>query len=222
MTYRALISVLVCSFILNVAPVVGQQGAPQTKPLRALGKPDIVFSGEVASGASFEREIGNGLLFRLVPTPVGFGKGWDIEIVPKIVPSGGFSEYSAIVTPPYHFYNLRYLNGSYDVTARQAVAISPRTFQFAQTPEDMQAASVVVNSVIYSVDWPSKKDSLADAASKVPLGEGELNILQSRITPGKNNEDPGSIDWLKFEVRLSFHSGLTLQQVLFPVVPQPQ
>ena len=222
MTYRAIIFVLGCSFILNGAPAVGKRGAPQARPSRAKGKPDVLFSGEVASGASFEREIGNGLLFRLVPSPVGFGKGWDIEIVPKIVPSGGYSEYSAIVTPPYHFYNLRYLNASYDVTAKQAVAISRRTFQFAQTPEDMQAASVVVNSVIYSVDWPSKKDSLTAAASKVLLGEGELKILQSRITPGKNNEDLGSIDWLKFEVRLSFHSGLTLQQVLFPVDPQPQ
>jgi hypothetical protein len=49
------------------------------------------------------------------------------------------------------------------------------------------------------------------------LGAGEFRILRSRITSGKNNEDLGSIDWLKFEVRLRFHSGLTLKQVVFPV-----
>ena len=168
------------------------------------------------SGESFERDIGSGLIFRLVPSPAGFGKGWDIEIVPKENPPGGYSEYSAIVTPPYHFYNLRYLNASYGVTAREAIAISSRTFQFVESPENMQAASVVVNSIIYSVDWPSRQASLAAAAAKVPLGTGELRILRSQITVGKNNEDLGSIDWVKFQIRLRFHSGLTLQHVLFP------
>ena len=121
-----------------------------------------------------------------------------------------------MVTPPYHFYNLRYLNGSYGVTARQAVAMSPRAFQFVDSPEDAQAASVVVNTVIYSVDWTSLKESLETAAAKIPLGSGELKIQSSRISPGKNNEDLGSIDWVKFEVRLRFRSGLTLKQILFP------
>lgn len=182
-------------------------------------KPDLEFTGEISGGNSFERDIGHGLIFRLVPSPAGFGKGWDIEIVPKENPTGRPAEFCAIVTPPYHFYNLRYLNASYGVTARQAVATSPRAFQFVGSPEDFAAASLVVNSVIYSVDWPSKKDSLAAAAAKVPLGAGELRVLDSRITAGKNNEDLGSIDWLKFQVRLRFHSGLTLQQVLFPASP---
>ena len=195
-------------------------GQPQAASAQSASqKPDVTFTGEISSGNSFERDIGHGLIFRLVPSPAGFGKGWDIEIVPKENPTGGPAEFCAIVTPPYHFYNLRYLNASYGVTARQAVAMSPRAFQFVESPEDFAAASVVVNSVIYSVDWPSKKDSLAAAAAKVPLGAGELRVLRSRITAGKNNEDLGSIDWLKFEVRLSLHSGLTLQQILFPATP---
>jgi hypothetical protein len=215
MLFRPIIAGLICALILSVVPATAHHGVSQSPP-SSSGKLDVILSGEISSGDSFVRDIGNGLIFRLVPSPAGFGNGWDIEIAPKEIPAGGYSEYSAIVTPPYHFYNMRYVNASYGVTARQAVAISPRVFQFAETPEDMQAASVVVNSIIYSVDWPSRKDSLAAAASKVPLGAGEFRILRSRTTLGKNNEDLGSIDWLKFEVRLRFHSGLTLQQVLFP------
>jgi hypothetical protein len=223
MLFRPIIAGLICALVLSVGSATAHHGVSQSQPSpSSSGKPDVILSGEISSGDSFVRDIGNGLIFRLVPSPDGFGNGWDIEIAPKEIPAGSYSEYSAIVTPPYHFYNLRYVNASYGVTAGQAVAISPRAFQFAETPEDMQAASVVVNSIIYSVDWPSQKDSLAAAAAKVPLGAGEFRILRSRITPGKNNEDLGSIDWLKFEVRLRFHSGLTLQQVLFPSDSPPR
>jgi len=208
---------LSCGLILAGTP---RAGFGQSQPSQSISKspsqkPDVKFTGEISAGNSFERDIGQGLIFRLVPSPAGFGKGWDIEIVPKENPTGGPAEFSSIVTPPYHFYNLRYLNASYGVTAREAVAMSPRAFQFVESTEDFAAASVVVNSVVYSVDWPANKDSLAAAAARIPLGAGELRVLRSRITAGKNNEDLGSIDWLKFEVRLRLHSGLTLQQVLF-------
>jgi hypothetical protein len=219
---RSILRAIVCALIFEgiwggISGRATARAIPQSHPsLPASGKPDLIISGEVASGDSFERDIGHGLIFRLVPSPLGFGQGWDIEIVPKENPTGGYSEYSAIATPPYHFYNLRYLNPSYGVTAREAVAISPRTFQFVETADDMAAAYVVVNSVVYSVDWTARKDSVAAEAARIPLGMGELKILHSRITPGKNNEDLGSIDWVKFEVRLRFHSGVTLQQILFP------
>jgi hypothetical protein len=179
-------------------------------------KPDLVISGDVAAGNSFVRDIGGGLVFRLVPTPEGFGRGWDIEIVPKESPAGGYAEYSGIVTPPYHFYNERYLNPSYGITAKEAVGISPRVFQFVETPEDSQAAYEVVNSVVYATDWEQHQDSIAAAAKKISLGTGELKIVKSRITNGKNNEDLGSIDWVQFEVALRFHPGVTLDKILFP------
>jgi hypothetical protein len=196
--------------------VASPRGVAQAQKKIDSTKPDLVISGEVTAGNSFVRDIGGGLVFRLVPTPEGFGHGWDIEIVPKENPGGGYAEYSSIVTPPYHFYNERYLNPSYGITAREAVGISPRVFQFVETPEDSQAAYEVVNSVIYATDWEQHRDSLAAAAKKISLGTGELNILESRITEGKNNEDLGSIDRVKFEVALRFHSGVTLDQILFP------
>jgi hypothetical protein len=179
-------------------------------------KPDLIITGELSAGNSFQREIGQNLLFRLTPSPASFGKGWDIEIVPKNPSTNGYPEYAALVTPPFHLYKPTYLNASYGVTAQQAVAMSPRKFEFVETPADSQAASVVVNTMVYSVDWPSQKDSLEAAAAKIPVGTGELKILKSRITAGKNNEDLGSIDWIKFQVTLRLNSGITLQQILFP------
>src|SRR6185437_7169250 len=128
-----------------------------------------ILSGTLSAGKSFERDIGHGLIFRLVPSPASYGKGWDIEIRPKGDPAGGFDEYASVATPPYHLYKPTYLNASYGVTAQKAVAMSPRKFQFVDTPQDSQAASVVVNTVVYTVDWPSHEDSLAAAAAKIPV-----------------------------------------------------
>lgn len=177
-------------------------------------KPDVVISGDLSAGKSFKRDIGRGLAFQLVPSPASFGKGWDIEIVPDDR-AGGFGEYASIATPPYHQYKPTYVNASYGVTAAQAVNMV-RKFQFVETAADSQAASVVVNTVVYTLDWTGQKDSIAAQAAKIPVGVGDLRVVGSRITPGRNGEDLGSIDWIKFQVRLWLRSGTTLEQVLFP------
>lgn len=210
--YAALISALFSAAIAIAAPRFTHK--PQVS--FPSSKPDVILSGTLAAGKSFEHNIGHGLIFRLVPSPASYGKGWDIEIRPEGDPAGGFDEYASVATPPYHLYKPTYLNASYGVTAQKAVAMSPRKFQFVETPQDSQAASVVVNTVVYTVDWPSHKDSIAAAAAKIPVGVGELRVLDSRITPGKNNEDLGSIDWIKFQIRLWLRSDETLENVLFP------
>jgi hypothetical protein len=181
-----------------------------------IAKPEITFGGELSAGKSIHHAIGSNLVFWLVPSPASFGKGWDIEVMPKGNPESGFPEYAAMATPPYHMYKPTYVNASYGVSAQQAVAMSPRKFYFVETADDSQAASAVVNTVVYSLDWQSRKDSLAAQAAEIALGAGELTIVQSRITPGRNNEDLGSIDWIKFQVRLTLQSGITLRDILFP------
>jgi len=184
-------------------------------------KPDLLIRGQLSSGKSFQRDIGHDLVFRLVPSPASFGKGWDIQIVPKGSPAAGFEEYATVATPPYHQYKPTYLNASYGVTAQQAIAMSPRKFQFVETSADSQAAAVVVNTIVYSIDWPAHKTALESEAEKIPVGVGELKIIRARTTPGKNNEDLGSIDWIKFQVSLWMRSGVTLRDVLFPEVALP-
>ena len=206
-----LISALLLS-IIAVAPSRAGQRSPSPFPTT---RPDVVFRGELAAGKTFERAIGHGLIFGLVPSPASFGNGWDIEIRPEGDPGRGSPEYASVATPPYHQYKPIYLNASYGVSAEQAVAML-RKFQFVETAEDSQTASVVVNTLVYTLDWTAQRQQIAAQAAKVPVGVGELRVVRSRIIRGKNAEDLGSIDWIKFQVRLWFDSGTTLRQVLFP------
>lgn len=210
---RTLISVVLFA-ALSIAASQTDTQSRSSSPSFPPATPDLVIRGELSAGKSFKRDIGSGLVFELVPSPATFGNGWDIEIVPD-EPAGGFAEYASLATPPYHQYKPTYLNASYGVTAGQAVKMV-RKFQFVETPADSRAASVVVNTVVYTLDWTAHKDSIAAQAAKIPVGVGELRVVRSRITPGKNGEDLGSVDWIKFQVRLWFHSGTTMEQVLFP------
>jgi hypothetical protein len=217
MTFRVVLGALTSLVFfagLSIAASHADRQSQPSPPSFPSSKPDFVISGELSAGRSFKHGIGNGLFFELVPSPASFGKGWDIEVVPN-EPAGGFAEYASIATPPYHQYKPIYLNASYGVTAAQAVDMV-RKFQFVQTSEGSQAASVVVNTVVYTLDWTAHRDLIAAQAAKIPVGVGELRVVSSRITPGRNGEDLGSIDWIKFQVRLWLHSGTTLEQVLFP------
>src|SRR5215467_12524761 len=52
----------------------------------------VKIRGEVRRGEKFERDIGNGLRFRLAPTDVG----WRVEV------GDGGEDFSRCVTPPFH------------------------------------------------------------------------------------------------------------------------
>ena len=73
----------------------------------------VRFTGEVYDGTVFDREVGHDLVFRLTPLAGDAAGGWVIEIVPKVQPADEPAEFLAIATPPYHFYNERYLAGAY-------------------------------------------------------------------------------------------------------------
>lgn len=210
---RAVIPLALFAAFSITASQTGTQSRSSSRSF-PTAKPDLVISGELSAGKSFKRDMGGGLAFQLVPSPASFGNGWDIEIVPD-QRAGGFAEYASIATPPYHQYKPTYLNASYGVTADQAVKMV-RRFQFVETPEDSQAASVVVNTVVYTLDWTAHKDSIEAQAAKILVGVGELRVVRSRVTPGKNGEDLGSIDWIQFQARLWLHSGTTMEQVLLP------
>jgi hypothetical protein len=171
------------------------------------------FVGEVALDKTFEREIGHGLIFRLVPTPDDDQSGWIIGIFPKAGPPD--AEFVGIATPPYHFYNPRYLDTSYATSAKDAVAFNPRPFNFVLTVEDSRVAQEFVELTIYPNKATEEELKEMDLkAAKVEVGTGELHILDSRVTPGKSEQDTGKIDWIKFEVRLKFHSGMNMTEVL--------
>ncbi len=179
----------------------------------------VRFTGEVYDGTVFDREVGHDLVFRLTPLAGDAAGGWVIEIVPKVQPADEPAEFLAIATPPYHFYNERYLAGAYGYSTKEAVAISPRRFNFVLTIADDHIAEDVVNSAIYpSTASDQEKQRIASEAAGVNLGHGELRILKSRVRFGKDGSSD-AIAYLKFEVALDFSPGLTLQQVLAPKPP---
>jgi hypothetical protein len=176
---------------------------------------DIVFGGEVELGQKFEREIGHGLIFRLAPGYDVPESGWRIEISPKVQPGGNPLEFAWVATPPYHFANPLYLDTSYGTTAEAAVAMSPRAFHFVLSMEDFRAAADAVDLAIYSNNASeAEQERINRAAGKVEVGAGEVHILKSRLIAPEGEDTLGKIAWLKFEVKLKFKSGTTMQQIL--------
>ena len=180
------------------------------------GSSEVRFAGEVVDGSSFEREIGHDLVFQLIPLGGDVAGGWVIEIVPKAQPADEDVEFSGIVTPPYHFYNDRYVAGAYGYSTKEAVAMTPRRFNFVLSVDDRRIAEDVVNSVLYpSVSSEQEKQRISSEASDLRLGHGMFRILRARVALGKAGK-PDAIAWLKFDVALNFSPGLTLQSVLAP------
>jgi hypothetical protein len=168
----------------------------------------VSFSGEVSASRNFEREFG-ALRFRLNPQAALFG--WNIEVVPRKETDSIRSEYVWVVTPPYHFGNIRYLDTSYGTKAEDAVKVSPRDFNFVLDQEQFDRAAGLVNLAISSHPAddhksdaePEKEGSDAIAAlESMPIGKGRLEIIDSRVNGSGGDHGLGGIEWLKFKVEL--------------------
>lgn len=221
MAYRPIAFLFACA--LSLATLANPRCAAaqdQSASKRAAAEAsEVRFSGEVLAGKQFAYDIGHGLAFGLQPLTGDGGGGWVIEIVPKVQAPDDPVEFSEIATPPYHFYNDRYLAGAYGYSAKEAVQMTTRKFNFVLSVGDEQKANDVVNAALYpSAVSEDDKVRIARESAGVQLGHGEFHITHSHVTLGKGNT-PDSIDVLKFEVVLNFSSGLTLADVLAPKPP---
>jgi hypothetical protein len=214
----------------------GQQGnlaqPPADSSAQSAADASVLrFSGEVTRGQPFTRDVGHGLFFRLTPATSDEGGGWVIEILPPIEPAkdpgeagdpappGDAIEFSAIATPPYHAYNDRYIAAAFGYTSKEALSTPLRKFNFVESVEDQQRASDVVNAALYpSIVGEAERARVAAEARQIMLGAGQVRIVHSKITSGKDGS-PDVIAWIKFDVELNFSPGLTLQQVLAPHPP---
>jgi hypothetical protein len=152
------------------------------------------FTAEISRGQDFEREFGSGLLFRLRASKDPQTPGWTIEIRPK-GETNPEVEFSWVVTPPYRFFNPRYLEVSYGLSAKQIVEISPRDFNFVRNRAAYDAGAEAVRKLL----WPAgiddaELDRARKALEELPTCRGTFRILDSRVGE--------SIEWLKFEVEL--------------------
>jgi hypothetical protein len=235
MAHRPISLILGCAIVLGIglrssaalahqdqtSPAEPATPAPAASPSPSTpSEPDEVrFTGEVTHNQPFTRDVGHNLTFRLTPAAADEGGGWVIEMLPPVEPADDLIEYAAIATPPYHAYNDRYLAGAFGYSAREAVQVTTRKFNFVLTPDDEHLADEVVNAVLYpSTVGEADRNRIAAEAAALKLGTGQLRILHSRITAGKEGS-PDTIAWVKFEVVLNFSPGLTLQQVLAPHPP---
>jgi hypothetical protein len=198
-------------------PLWAQDNSPAVRAEAEASQ--VRFSGEVFAGKRFVEDIGHGLAFGLQTLSGDGGNGWVIEIVPQAQDIDDPVDFSEIATPPYHFYNDRYLAAAFGYSAKEAVQLSTRKFNFVQSLADLHKANDVVNAMLYpSTLSDEEKARIARESAGVQLGRGVLHITHSHVTLGKGNT-PDSIDVLKFEVVLDFSPGLTLAEVLAPKPP---
>jgi len=201
-------------------PIRGQEQSAAQK--EAAEASEVRFSGEVVANKPFVHDIGHGLSFGLQPLTGSGGGGWVIEIVPTQQAPDDPVEFSEIATPPYHFYNDRYLAGAYGYSTKEAMQMTTRKFNFVLSVGDEQKANDVVNASLYPVtESDEEKARIGRESVSVELGHGEFHITHSHVTLGKG-DTPDSIDMMKFDVVVNFSAGLTLAKVLAPKPTNPR
>ncbi len=181
-------------------------GSPPTLPLEVTsaraggGCPVATFAGEVSAGRSFQREFGEGLVFRLMSESDPVTPGWTIQIHEKS-DAGGERDFLMIATPPYRFWNPRYLNVSYGYSAQESVAIRIREFSFVTDRERFDPIAAALDKTLWSHGHPEQEVKQATAiVLNAPRCSGRLRILDAKIENAENVG--GRIAWLKFAVEL--------------------
>ena len=87
----------------------------------------VTLTGEAVEGQAFRKDIGRGLDFVLEPNPDG-DTGWTIKVSLQGKPSTPECEdFFWVVTPPYHFQNVRYLDTQYGIPLRMQCVTRPET-----------------------------------------------------------------------------------------------
>ena len=162
----------------------------------------VRFGGAVSHGQPFEQSLGGDLVFRLSPErhPAN-PPGWMIEVRSGAMP-GPENELSWVVSPPYRFWNPRYLDTSHGWTAREAAEASRREFSFVVTAQEYRTAAEAVRKLL----WPAaisepELEEAQRALAGVRRATGTLTLLDSRIDEHAQGGS-GRIEWIRFAVEI--------------------
>jgi len=155
----------------------------------------IRFSGETSQGTSFKKKLWSDLAFVLRAT----GVGWDISVTDG---KDADTDFVWVATPPYRFDNPRYLGTGYGHSAKEAIAWTPRAFNFVVNRTDYSIAANAVRKLL----WPS---GISDAElrtaelnlMRLPKANGLLKIKQAKLS-GTNGATATHIESLAFEVEI--------------------
>lgn len=161
----------------------------------------LSFSGRVEKGERYEYPMENGLVFRLLPNSAGSPPGWVITVAKA---DRSRDDYVWVVTPPYRFWNPRYIDISYGTSAREASEITLREFYFVTNESDYKAASEAVDIIL----WPNnyKKKEIQDANDKlsaVSRKKGVFTIINADLSPGPDGIQ--EILSMEFKVEIDDH-----------------
>ncbi len=162
--------------------------------------PVATFAGEASAGRSFQREFGEGLVFRLTSESDPVTPGWTIQVHEKS-DAERERDFLMIATPPYRFWNPRYLNVSYGYSAQESVAMRIREFSFVTDRERFDRIATALEKTLWSYGHPEQEVKQATAiVLNAPRCSGRLRILDAKIENAENGG--GRIAWLKFAVEL--------------------
>jgi hypothetical protein len=176
----------------------------------------VAFSGEVSADKNFDRLFGP-LRFRLNSEQAS--AGWWIEVIPAQDAKSANDEYVWVVTPPYRFANVRYLDTSYGTRAEDSVKDSPRDFNFVLDQEQFRRAEDLLNLAAYSrplndqrsdAEFDQESQNALAALESMSIGKGRLQILDTRVDRSAGQDGLGAIEWLKFRVELHVPCNFTV------------
>lgn len=158
----------------------------------------LTFIGRVEKGERFDYPLDGGLMFRLLPNSAGSPPGWVITVARADLSR---DDYVWVVTPPYRFWNPRYVDVSYGTSAREAVGITPREFAFVTNEDDYMVASESVDIILWPNSYKKKEVQAAqDKINGVPKRKGSFTITSADLDFGADGIQ--EIRSMEFKVRI--------------------
>jgi hypothetical protein len=186
----------------RILPPTSPPGA--SPPASPLSGTIVDFSGEVSRGQRFEQAIAPGMVFRLEPY-AGNDSGWEIRLVPGAEPSPASVDCIGAILVPTHGSNELSIELPEEKTAQAATLRNPHEFDFVPNPSDCKRAWDLSNSIAYEYNLPDQeRDRLNLQLSKIPIGHGQLRVLDFRLSPRQEGSEFVVIDWIMFGVHLQF------------------
>ncbi len=145
-----------------------------------------VFEGEVRAGQGFQSLIGNGLEVILEART----SGWILRVLPANGPRP-VDDYAELATPPYQSVSPLLLSTDFGFRAQDAVGWNPRRFHFASDAEAYRRLLKAYEA--YRSTQPPSAAAQAELVKVVgQMSEGELQIVDARITPGTADQTPAA------------------------------
>jgi hypothetical protein len=148
----------------------------------------IQFQGTISKGQKFEKDLGNGLVFQLIPNE----DGWHVEVAPKSGNEVNDYGFASIATPPFHGATSLDIQGS--DFSKNTNNFQPRNFSFVLNKKDANAMADAIGQLTSG----KAKDFSPDVHS---FGHGQITFNNLKLSTSST-----SIQSVNFMVQISYSS----------------